>query len=213
MRQELATAQEQNHPVKNAMQKAVITMQGQVLELRDKLALLKQNVIEGCKSAVSAFKENGISALDNVARFFKVRPLLEAMRDDLAADIRRDDKAIAKIEAISAEYHEAGRHLKNIGRAIVGKEAIQEAKPVGRVANAFAAPFHAERNHPCTVKNSVEKAIGAVERLEERARKPSIKEAMQTFNEQIAQEKKAAPVAERPRPAHAERPRPAHAER
>ncbi len=205
MRQELAEAQKQNHPVKNAMQKAVITMQGQVLELRDKLAMLKQNVIEGCKNAVAAFKENGISALDNVARFFKVRPLLETMRDDLAADIRRDDKAIAKIEAISTEYHQAGRHLKNVGRAIVGKEAIQEAKPVGRVANAFAAPFRAERNRLCAVKGSVEKAIGAVARLEERARKPSIKEAMQTFNEQIAQEKKAAPTAERPRPVSAER--------
>ena len=42
MRQELKTAQEQNHPVKAALQKAVIVMQGQVLDLRERLVNLKQ---------------------------------------------------------------------------------------------------------------------------------------------------------------------------
>lgn len=112
MRQELKTAQEQNHPVKTALQKAVIAMQGQVLELRDKLSELKKTVIEGCKNTVVEFKEQGVAALDNIARFFKVRPILEALRDNLAKNIRYDDKAIARIEAISAEYHQAGRHLK-----------------------------------------------------------------------------------------------------
>lgn len=112
MRQELKTAQEEKHPVKNALQKTVIVMQGQVLDLRDKLAGLKQNVIDGCRNAVATFKETGISALDNVARFFKVRPILENIRDTLTKNIAYDDKAIAKIEAISTEYHQAGRHLK-----------------------------------------------------------------------------------------------------
>lgn len=71
MRHELKTAQEQNHPVKTALQKAVIVMQGQVLDLRERLSELKQNIIDGCKNAVTAFKETGISTLDNVARFFK----------------------------------------------------------------------------------------------------------------------------------------------
>ena len=199
MRQELKTAQEQNHPVKTAMQKAVIAMQGQVLDLRDKLAELKQNVIDGCKNAVAAFKEKGISALDNITRFFKIKPILENMRDSLGKNIRFDDKAIAKIEAVSAEYHEAGRHLKNMGRAFIGKEAVTEAKAPGKVA-AVAAPFRAERSHFVSMKKSVEAAIRKMERLEEKARKPSIKQTIQTLNDQIAQAKKDAPVAERPRP-------------
>ena len=206
MRRELQEAQEQNHPVKTAMQKAVIAMQGQVLDLRDKLAELKQNVIDGCKNAVAAFKENGITALDNIARFFKIKPILENMRDNLTDNIRFDDKAIAKIEAISAEYHEAGRHVKNMGRAMLGKEAIQEAKPPGKLAAAISYPFRAERSHLAAMKKSVEKAIGNLTRLEERAeKKPSIKEAIQTHNEKIAQAKKDAPAPERPRPANAER--------
>lgn len=145
MRQELKTAQEQNHPVKTALQKAVIAMQGQVLELRDKLSELKKTVIEGCKNAVAEFKEQGVAALDNIARFFKVRPVLEALRDNLAKNIQFDDKAIAKIVAVSAEYHEAGRHIKNMARAMSGKEAIQEAKSIGKLAKTLEVPFRAER--------------------------------------------------------------------
>jgi len=204
MRRELQEAQEQNHPIKTAMQKAVIAMQGQVLDLRDKLAELKQNVIDGCKNAVATFKENGITALDNIARFFKVRPILENMRDNLNQNIRFDDKAIAKIEAISAEYHEAGRHVKNMGRAMIGKEAVQEAKPPGKLAKAMTAPFRAERSHFAAMKKRVEAAIGTMVRLEDRA-KPSIKKDLQSFSEQAAQAKKDAPAPDRPRPANAER--------
>jgi len=207
MRRELAEAQAQNHPVRNALQKAVITMQAQVLDLRDKLAELKQHVIDGCKNAVSDFKEKGISALDNVARFFNIRPMLESMRGELDKSIRADDKAIATIETISTEYHEAGRHLKNIGRAIIGKEAIQEAKPIGIVAKSIAAPIRAERSCLAAMKKSVEAAIGSCCRLEERAteRKPSIQKDLQKYNQQIAQEKKDAPTAERPQSTNAER--------
>lgn len=207
MRQELKTAQEQKHPVKNTLQKTVIVMQGQVLDMREKLAELKQNVIDGCKNAIVAFKETGISALDNVARFFKIRPILEIMRDTLTKNIQYDDKAIAKIEAISTEYHQAGRHLKNMGRVILGMEAAQEAKQPGKLAAVISAPFRAERSHFSSMKSHVEKSLNTLARLEERAaeKKPSIREALATHNEKIAQAQKDAPATERPRPANAER--------
>lgn len=207
MRQQLQAVQEQNHPVKSTMQKAVISMQGQVLDLRERLAGLKQNIIDGCKNALAAFREKGISALDNVARFFKVRPMLESMRDNLDSNIRSNDKTIAKIEAISTEYHEAGRHLKNIGWAMLGKESIQKAQPPGKVAAVISAPFRAERSHLADMKKSVEKAIGSMIRLEERAaeKKPSIRDALNTHSQKAAKETKDAPTAERPRPVSAER--------
>lgn len=204
MRQELKTAQEQNHPVKTALQKAVIAMQGQVLDLRDKLSELKKTVIEGCKNAVTEFKEKGVATLDNIAHFFKVRPILEAMRDNLTKNIQYDDKAIARIEAISTEYHQAGRHLKNMGRAILGKEATQEIKPPGKLAAVISAPFRAKRSHFSAMKKSVEAAIGNLFRLEERA-KPSIQKTIQAYKKQIAQAEKVAPAIERPRPANVER--------
>lgn len=207
MRQELKTAQEQNHRVKTTLQKAVIVMQGQVLDLRERLAELKQNVIDGCKNAVAVFKEKGISALDNVARFFYMRPILESMQDTLTKNIQHDDKAIAKIEAVSTEYHQAGRHLKNMGRAILGREAVQEVKRPGKLAAVISAPFRAERFHFSSIKNHVEKSLNTLARLEKRAaeKKPSIREVLATHNEKIAQAQKDAPTTERPHPVNAER--------
>nr|WP_052292962.1 DUF6674 family protein [Desulfofarcimen acetoxidans] len=92
--------------------------------LRERLDKAKQNIIDGCKNAVAAFKEKGIVAFDNTARFFKIRPVLEAMRDDLGKSIRFNEETILNIELVSIEYHEAGRHIKNMVRAMVGKEAI-----------------------------------------------------------------------------------------
>jgi predicted phage tail protein len=195
MRRELAEAQKQNHPIRDTLQKAVITMQAQVLELRDKLAALKDNIINGCKQAVDAFKEKGVTALDGLARFFKVKPILEAMRNSLDKNIAFDNKSIARIEAFSAEYHEAGRHIANMGRAMSGKEAITEAKPVGKIAKAFMAPVKAERKIFISMKNSVENAIGAMARLEARAaeRKPSIKKTMDDLNKKVEREKSERP--------------------
>jgi hypothetical protein len=201
MRRELSEAQKQNHPVKTAMQKAVIAMQGQVLDLRDKLSELKKTVIEGCKNAVDAFREKGISALDNIARFFKVRPILESMRNDLNENIRFDEAAISKIGAVSAEYHEAARHIKNMARAVAGKESIRDARSAGKLAKALEAPFIAECSCFVSMKKSVETALSRIAVLEKSAeRKPSIRKTMNALNEQIAQAKQDVPTVERPRP-------------
>ena len=142
-----------------------------------------------------------------MVQFFKVRPILEAMRDVLTKNIAYDDRTIAQIEAISTEYHQAGRHLKNMGRTMLGKEAAQEVKQPGKLAAVISAPFRAERSHFSSIKGHVEKSLNTLARLEERAseKKPSIREALATHNEKIAQAQKDAPPAERPRPANAER--------
>lgn len=204
MRREMNEAWEQNHPIKTALQNAVKTMERNVAALRERLDAVKQNVIEGCKNAVAEFKEKGVAALDNIARFFKVRPILEAMHSELNKNIQFDDKAIAKIVAVSAEYHEAGRHIKNMVRAMSGKEAIQEAKSIGKLAKTLEAPFRAERFWHISMKKTVEAAIGNLSRLEERA-KPSIQKAIQNHKEQITQTQKEAPIVERPRSVNAER--------
>jgi len=200
MRRDLAEAQKHNHPVKDTLQKAVTALQAQALELRDKLAALKDNIITGCKNAIEAFKDKGVAALDGIARFFHIKPLLEGIRNNAAANIAADDRAIAKIEAISTEYHETGKHLKNIGRAMIGKDTVQDAKPVGKLAHAFEAPYKLNRKINVSMKKSVESAIGAMARLEAKAaeRKPSIKKTIEENNKKVEREK-----AERPPPVRA----------
>ena len=203
MRRDLAEAERRNHPIKNALQKAVIVVQNNVLELRDKLATLKQAVIDGCKNAVAAFKEKGIAAFDNIARFFKVRPILEAMHTGANRAAQSADKAIANIEAVSAKYHEAGRRVKNAGRALAGKEAVQEARPNGKVSRTFTAPFRAAFACFTGIGNHAAVAVRNLKGLEEQAaaRKPPIRQTMREYNEKIAREGLDAPSRKKARAA------------
>jgi hypothetical protein len=199
MRRDLAEAERRNHPVRHALQKAVIAMQAQVLELRDRLGKLKQAVIDGCKNAVAAFKEKGITALDNLARFFKVRPMLEAIHTGANKAAQAADRAVSNIEAASAAYHEAGRRVKNAGRALSGKEAVQEAKPNGRVSKTFTAPFRAVRACFAGIRNHGVVAVSKLKALEEKA-KPSIEKTMQKYQRQIEEKERAAPKRDKARP-------------
>lgn len=183
MRQELQGMKE--NPLKRALQNSVKALEANVAALRERLSELKGAVIEGCKKTLAAFKEHGISALAGAARFFHLKPAITALRGSMEAGIKTDEKALAKIQAVSAEYHEVGRHLKSLGRALMGKEAVQEAKEAGRLAKAIAAPYRAERACLLAARNSLDRAAAILEKLERAAeKKPSILEAVQKPPEQ-----------------------------
>ena len=121
MRQELAQARES--PVKRALQKTVAGLEKVTNGLWGRLDSLKEKVVEGCKKTLAAFRERGVSALAHTAEFLHIRPALEGISRELEKNIVFDDRALSIIEAASKEYHEAGRHLKNIVRAVQGREA------------------------------------------------------------------------------------------
>ena len=125
MKAQLETIKEiQDHPFKAKLQNAIKSLETKVAAMKERLADLKAGIVESCKNAVQAFKENGIAALNNIASFFKIKPTLEAMKKQNEAAIRDDVKAIEKIEVFSAQYHTAGRALKNMARMAVGKKPI-----------------------------------------------------------------------------------------
>ncbi len=201
MRRDLAAAERNNHPVKTALQKAVINMQAHVLELREKLAALKQAVIDGCKKAVAAFKEKGIAALGNIARFFKVRVVLWEVHKSANQSAQSAERAAATLEEAGFRYHEAGRHLKNVGRALSGKDAVADARPNGKLVKAITAPFRAA--HACFSRID-ERAAATVEhldRLEQRGRKPPVRETMKKYQDKISREEREKPARKKARPA------------
>ena len=193
MRQDLQEMQKS--PLKSALQKTVHTLEEKAEVLRGQIAALKENIIEGCKQALAGFKEQGTASLDNLARFFHLRQGLASMQKTTESAIQLDNQAIKKIEAVSAEYHEAGKHLKNVGRALMGKEAVQEAKPMGKLAKTIAVPYKADRACLLAMRGTIQKAISGLDRLEQAAQKPSILQAMREQSEKAkAEPPKEAPV-------------------
>lgn len=170
VRRELNTMREdQSHPLRTAMQQTARSMEGTVANAQGKLDTLKMQIINGCKAAVTAFKQAGISALDSVAKFFHIKPGLESLRNNLRRDIQKDTAAIAKIETVSTQYHLAGSHVKNIMRALQGKEPVEAVTPNGKLAKLLEAPFRSEMKSLTSAVRNVEKAISALDQLEKAA--------------------------------------------
>jgi hypothetical protein len=202
MRRELsAMREERNHPLRSALQKAVRALEAKTAEAREKLGEIKDAIVSGCKNAVSAFKKHGVAALANLAAFFRVGPLLQAMRKSLTEGVASNERAMRRIDAMSAEYHSAGLHLKNAGRALRGKEAATDVKPSGKLAKLAKSPFAAHNAQMRQALRSVNGAITGLERLNQNARrqtaeKPSILHTLDEMKERARMERPATPVTE-----------------
>jgi hypothetical protein len=188
MRRELSSMREaQEHPAGTTLRNAVRTMETNVGEVRRRLESVKTDFVEDCKNTLTAVKEKGIDVLNNLSEFFRFKKGLQSCRDALANGMASAEKSIAKIETFSKEYHQAESHIKNMARTVAGKETEQDVKPVGKLAKALEAPYKAACSCMKTAGQSVEAAIGSLERLEEAAR-PSVIAAMKTAGEQVSKQ-------------------------
>jgi len=168
-------AQNRKNPVVAAFTKAARNLQAKAVALWEKIGELRQAVVEGAKRALAAFKEKGVTALNGIMRFFKVKPTLNSMQNILAGAIKIDEKAISKIAAMAAEYHETGAHLSNIGRIFIGKETVEKHEN-GKLAKALQVPFKADRKLNIAMRKGMASLIGKLNRLEQAAKpkRPSL---------------------------------------
>jgi hypothetical protein len=210
MKSQLAEMKEvQNHPVKTALQNAIKSLETKVAEVKERIAELKTNIIEGCKSAVTAFKENGAAALNNLARFFHIKGGLKAIDKSAEQSVKQCDKAIANINEFGQNYHAAGRAVKNMGLLIIGREPVDAKKENGTLVKIVAAPYKAERAALNGIKKAVDKAIAALDGMEERqaakkqersaerAEKPDMLARIAKNQERVERDKRELPMPER----------------
>ena len=192
MQRELSTMREErDHPIKTMLEKASRSLSAKIKGLRARLKAIKDGIVNGCKKAVEAFKDKGISALNDLAGFFEVKQHLIAQRDDLNAALEQTHKSVAKIEAAAAQYHTAGLALRNIGRTVRGKEPLPEIKPNGKMARLIESPFNAQISHLRDCLRSVNKSLARLDKLEKAAAKsgeaerPSTRDTMKRLQRQL----------------------------
>ncbi len=192
MREDLQKMQDRS--LKASLQKTCKTLEGNIASMQQKLSELKGKIVEGCRHILEDFKERGTIALNGLANFLHLKPALEAIRQGAENHQQVSNRAMERIDAFVSEYHEAGKHLKNMRLALMGKEPVQQAKTGGEIARYVKAPYRACMG---TIKKNAEKAIAALEGLEQQAqRRPSVLAAMRE------QAVKAAPIKNQPAPSH-----------
>ena len=159
----------QAHPVKYMLQNTNDTIKKQIDSMKACVTRVKNNIIEGCKKAVTSCKEMGIRALDKLASFFSVKPLLQSISNRAQTCMKQCDKNISRMETFSKEYHETGLHLKNMGRMLIGKDPIDKPKEIGKLANAVCNSYRKEKGIFGGIRNMADKAISRLEQLENTA--------------------------------------------
>ena len=113
--------------------------------------------------------------------------MLEGIREAADKSIQTSNRAISRVESFGAEFHETGRHLKNMGRVLRGKELSETAKENGRAAGALKAVIRTEKSCVSAIRNGAEKSLQSLERLEKAAQRPSVLKAMKDQKLQIDQ--------------------------
>jgi hypothetical protein len=158
MKSQLAEMKEvQNHPIKTALKNTIKALETKVAEVRERIGELKSAIIDGCKSAADAFKEKGVAALNNIAKFFHIKGALKAVEKGVDGNIATCDRAVANINKFAENYHEVSRGFKNMGLIIVGREPVDQKKENGSLAAVMSAPYKAEK----AAMNGIKKAVGA----------------------------------------------------
>jgi hypothetical protein len=210
MKSQLAEMKEvQSHPVKTALQKAIKSLETTVAAMKEQIRDLKNGIIEGCKHAVQAFKERGVSALDKLASFFHIKGAFKAIDKSAQTNIAVCDKGIAHQTAYYAEFYKASRAFRNMGRIIIGREPLPSQSETRRLEKVATAPYRAEKAINAKISDLAGAAMKALDRLEAtaeakrdnpvREKKPKLLEELRDAKQLVEQRKLEMPVPERVR--------------
>lgn len=151
-------AELQQSPVKKALSAAVTGLEKGVHAARERLAAVKEQIAEGAARAVEEVKHAGLAGLNKAVSFLGVKKTLNLLRGDLHNTVTDAKATIAKVEAVGEELRSVGGHLKQAGRATVGKERQEvDASKEGRFQAGLLAPLRSFRD----IVEHMEQSAGA----------------------------------------------------
>ena len=163
-------AQERQPTVKKVMEGTATNLENKLEWARDMLAGLRERIVDCARNAVENFKEAGVSALDKAVSAMRVKNVLESLQEHLSGMTADAKRNIEKVENIGHELRSIGSHLKNAGRAVIGKETqAVDGGQAGRFQSAVLAPMRAIQKLLSSMNNATLAAIGGVEHLEQTA--------------------------------------------
>ena len=146
----------QNHSLKDALQKSYTAMEANISVMRHRLSELKGQIINGCRNILADFRERGTVALNGITQFLHVRPVLESIQSAAEKSMQASNRAVARIDAFSTEYHKWGGISKIW--AVPFKENLrrQTQKKMGRLpeCSKVLSKWRAPLYPPLTVMRS-----------------------------------------------------------
>lgn len=190
----------QDQGIRAALKKSVTVIQSKVEQAKEQLSQIKADLSQSVKQALSAAKQQGISALQKAVDFMGIKTALNDMRDSLDTSISHTQKSIDRINAVGSELHAINEHTKNLGRVLTGREAkeLTARNEDQGVLAAVAKPLKKSKSIMENMEKGVTRAIRRVDRLEQaaakgREEKPSVRAELKTAKSQEPRRKQPSP--------------------
>lgn len=206
----------QTKEVRHTLSDLIQNLQGQANHLQEQIHGMKTRLNEKAAQLVQNFKDQGVTALNHVCEFLGVKESLTQIRESLLQSAKEMQSSMDKIDQVAGELRATTTHAKNVGRAMVGKEAQEVAQPKeGGFFYQMKRPYQAMKDFCLKNAGKIEKDIHKIENLEQRVEKiadgkkaasveklpdkqekSSIMEKLQSMKEKQAGQQKTAPMAE-----------------
>ena len=105
--------------------KIVTKAEDKILQVGTMVSVAKGKVVESAGAAVKAFKEKGKSALVQAVESMRIPAALSKIKSGFSHAAQSMRQYAGQIDVIRGELHEEGGHMKNAGRAFLGRPAKQ----------------------------------------------------------------------------------------
>ena len=99
----------QKHPIKTSLNNTSKSLEARISVIREQLDKVRSGIVEACKNAIQAVKDNGTISLGKLSDFFHIKQGFEAIQKETTTGMNQCDKSVGNIERFSSEYHKAGR--------------------------------------------------------------------------------------------------------
>ena len=99
--------------------------EGKIQQVKAMVSTAKANLISSAGRMVQTFQEKGRAALRHAVQALRIPAVLSRMEHGFSHAGKAMEQCAGKLDVFREELHQAGGHMKNAGRALAGKEALE----------------------------------------------------------------------------------------
>lgn len=111
--------------IRNQCGKIISKAEDKIHQAKTMVSVIKVRLIDAAGNAVKTCKENGKSALIRAVEAMRVSTALSKIKSGFSHMSQSMRQSAGQIDVIRGELHEVGGHMKNAGRALLGRSAKQ----------------------------------------------------------------------------------------
>ncbi len=118
----------QNKGIRAKCAQIITKAEDKIQQAKTMVSITKIKMIQSAENAVKSFKAKGKAALVQAVEAMKIPTVLSSMKKGFSYAMESMRQSAGRVDSIRQELHEVGGHMKNAGRALLGKPARQPQK-------------------------------------------------------------------------------------